>query len=450
MPEPKSRTARVAFTDAEIRTQALAQGVRDLRDMRYPELRLRLGQCRQRGSWWVVLGSTWHRLGRWPGLTAKGAVAALPGALARLAADPRASASAQAFATFGEVLEWQLDRQQRNRALSAKRKAGIKSMINRHLLPRLRDLPLIAGDKSTLDRLLFWPLQEQYKAGYVQQAYGVLAGALRKARRLDLIAANPMDGMAFKDFITARIEPKEPALRPYDLPPLLARLEQCYRTAPGDTLLALLMLCHGTRIGETRRALRRHVLLDHRVWIIPGDKAKNRHEHILPLTSQMVALLAAHFQWQQDRGIASAYLFPGKPGAPLSEKQASEVFVRLSQGEWTSHHLRKLARTCWTEMGVDHLIGEMLLNHTIKGVAAAYIHTQAEERKREALERWHAKLDSHGFARIHGMTDARPHETRNTSEAAPVATSGDSSHPEMRRMQNAAPPADQHHPGGQP
>lgn len=450
MADATMRTVRTQFTDAEIRAQALAQDVRDLRDMRYPELRLRLGQCRQRGSWWVVLGSTWHRLGRWPGLSAKGAVVALPGALARLAADPRASASAQAFATFGEVLEWQLDRQQRNRALSPKRKAGVKSMITRHLLPRLRDLQLIAGDKSTLDRLLFWPLQEQYKAGYVQQAYGVLAGALRKARRLDLIAANPMDGMAFKDFITARIEPKEPALRPYDLPSLLARLEECYRTTPGDTLLALLMLCHGTRIGETRRALRRHVLLEHRVWIIPGDKAKNRHEHILPLTPQVVALLTAHFQWQQDRGIASAYLFPGKPGAALSEKQASEVFVRLSQGEWTSHHLRKLARTCWTEIGVDHLIGEMLLNHTIKGVAAAYIHTQADERKRDALERWHAKLDSHGFARIHSKTEARSHEPRADIEASNGGASALFSHPERRRLQNAAPDTDQHHEGGQP
>ncbi|MDT4871946.1 hypothetical protein FQZ97_1071070 [compost metagenome] len=110
--------------------------------------------------------------------------------------------------------------------------------------------------------------------------------------------------------------------------------------------------------------------------------------------------------------------------------------MRLGQGDWTSHDLRKLARTCWTELGVDHLIGEMLLNHAIRGVAAAYIHTQAQEKKREALERWHAHLDSHGFGLIRAATDSRPHETRTTPEAASDKASGDSPHPKGGRLQS--------------
>ncbi|MNF82244.1 Prophage CP4-57 integrase [compost metagenome] len=272
----------------------------------------------------------------------------------------------------------------------------------------------------------------------MRQAYGVLASALRQARRLDLIAANPMDGVQFTDFVKERIQPREPGLRPFDLPVLVEGLVKHHQETPGETLLALLMLCHGTRIGETRQARWRHVLLKERLWIIPAVKAKCRAEHQLPLTDQVVALLTAHREWQRARGVETAFLFPGSPGSALSEKQASEVFVRLGQGNWTSHDLRKLARTCWTELGVDHLIGEMLLNHAIRGVAAAYIHTQAQEKKREALERWHAQLDRHGFGRIHGATFSRPHETGDGIAPANDKASGDSPHPKGWRLQNAA------------
>jgi integrase len=438
MTAPTMRTVRVDLSDAQIRAQAAHSDVRELRDMRHPSLRFRFSRDRSRGTWHVVLNGKWHKMGRYPGLTTKGALSVLPQVTARLAADPAGSGTAQGFRTIGEVLEWQLDRAQRNRTLSAKRKAAVKSVITCHLLPRVKDLLLAEANKSTLDRVLFWPLQEQYAVSYVRQVYGVLASALRQARRLDLLAMNPMDGVKFTDFVQERILPREPGLRPSDLAGLMDGLVKQHLADPEGTLLALLMLCHGTRIGETRQALWRHVLLEERLWIIPAVKAKSRAEHQLPLTDQVVALLAAHRDRQRARRSETAYLFPGLAGAALSEKQASEVFVRLGRGHWTSHDLRKLARTCWTELGVDHLIGEMLLNHAIRGVMAAYIHTQAQEKKREALEQWHAQLDSHGFGQIHGATESRPHETGAAVEAANDKASSDSPHPKEGRLQSAA------------
>ncbi|MGP9823776.1 tyrosine-type recombinase/integrase [Ectopseudomonas khazarica] len=430
------RTVRTQFTDAEIRAQAAHEDVRDLRDMRYPSLRFRFGRDRQKGTWHVVLGAKWHKVGRWPGLTAKAAIGALPAVTARLAADPAASASAGAFRTLDEVLTWHLERQERNRSLSAKRKAGIKSMITRHLVPSLKGVTLLETNKATLDRVLFWPMQEAYAAGYVRQAYGVLVSALRRAHRLGLVTHNPMGSMRFPDFVQERIVAKEAGLRPTDLPALLPRLQVHYERDPGATLLALLMLCHGTRVGETRQAKWRHVLLKDRRWIIPAVAAKSRAEHVLPLTDQVAALLEAHLERQRARGIESVYLFPGRAGKPLSEKQANEVFVRLGGDQWRSHDLRKLARTCWTELGVDHLIGELLLNHAIKGVQAAYIQTTAQDKKREALELWHGHLDSHGFASIHTMTFARPQAERTADEAAQRAGSGAFPLPQERRLQN--------------
>lgn len=398
-----AKTLYVRLSDAEIRRHAASEVV-TLRDPRYPMLRFRFHQDRARGSWHVVVGGAWRKAGNFPGLNAASMVEVLPKVVARLTAAQDSSSAASGFATLGAVLEWQLDRQLRNRALSEKRKATVKSMVGRHLLPRLSAVRVGEVNKALLDRLLFWPMQEEYSAGYVRQAYGILMGAMRQAHRLDLIPSNPMGSMRFTDFVRGKILPKPAGLRPDGTRSLLEKLADHYRKAPGEALLALLMLCHGTRLGETRSARWRDFWLEEAVWTIPAEDTKTRTEHQLPLTPQVMELLRRHRERQRQRGIESVYLFPGARGKPLSAGQATVLFQAISGGEWSSHDLRKLARTSWTEIGVDHLIGEMLLNHLMRGVVAAYIQTRARERKAEALQRWHDHLDTLGFGAIHGGT----------------------------------------------
>jgi antirestriction protein ArdC len=81
------------------------------------------------------------------------------------------------------------------------------------------------------------------------------------------------------------------------------------------------------------------------------------------------------------------------------------VFTRLGQGEWTSHDLRKVARTAWVDLGVDFLIGELLINHTMGQNVKTYIHSWVEVGKRDALEKWHSWLDGRGFAAIHTIAE---------------------------------------------
>ena len=65
--------------------------------------------------------------------------------------------------------------------------------------------------------------------------------------------------------------------------------------------------------------------------------------------------------------------------------------------------MRKLARTVWAEIGIDYLVGEMLLNHSMGTLAKTYIRTTADQLRRQALEQWHAWLDARGFAAAHGL-----------------------------------------------
>lgn len=399
-----SKTLTVTLSDAEIRRHA-AGDASQLRDTRHRELRFRYSTTdRTRGAWHVVFRQRWGKAGDYPGINTKTMLATLPAILARRAADASAKSTTTSWTTVGEVLVWYRDRMNRDRGLSAKRKASVRSALDRHLLPRLGEQRLDAVSKQLIDQQLMWPLQERYALSFVRSVYGVLAVAFRQALRLELLAANPLAALKLTDFVRTRIRPKPARLRGDDVPGLLGRLAERFEVEPAGSMLALMMLCHGSRLGETRLARWRHLNLEAGRWFIPAGDTKTKAEHTLPLTAQACALLRRYQRLQTAQGYTGPLLFPGSHGAPLSPSKANTLFTELAQGEWSSHDLRKVARTAWTDLGVDYLVGELLLNHAMKDLDATYIHTTAEALKRRALEAWHQQLDQHGLTALHTET----------------------------------------------
>ncbi len=408
-------SAAVKITDAEIKRQA-AGTVRDLRDVENRGLYLRFTRDRARASWYLVLKGKWNLVGSFPDLTAKQVVAALPGIRLRL--DAGTGSNLSKWVTTGELLDWYADRMARDRSLSSKRKKTGASLIKCHLKPLLGAVPLASVDKATLDDQFMWPAQEAIGIDYVRSAFQLLALAFRQAFKLRLIATNPMKDVKFSDFSKAKVGIKPSRLRGTQLQDLIARLLDAIESAPADGLLALMMLCHGTRIGETRQARWAHISLAEREWFIPAEHTKTGVEHHLPLTEQVRQLLISYRDIQRAGGYDGQFLFPSRSGNALSEGQASAVFVRLGQGEWTSHDLRKVARTGWADIGIDHLIGELLINHAMGHNVKVYIQSDVMSRKRDALEKWHAHLDSKGLDRIQTLTGFRSGDSGNALHAA--------------------------------
>jgi len=407
-------TAAVKITDPEIKRQA-AGTVRDLRDVENKGLYLRFGQDRSRPTWYLVRKRRWSWIGNFPDLNTKQVVAALPGI--RLRVEEGAATTLSKWDNVGDLLDWYADRMSKDRNLSAKRKKTGASAIKCHLKPRLGDTRLIDVDKAALDTLLMWPLQETLSIDYVRLVFQLMALAFRQAYRLGLITTNPMKDIKFSDFSKARVSVKPSRLRDVQLPDLLSQLAAVFEVEPRDAMLALLMLCHGTRIGESRLTQWPHMALAEGKWFIPGENTKTGVEHHLPLTDQICALLVRYREWQHANGYDGQYLFPARNGKPLSEGQASAVFTRLGKGEWTSHDLRKVARTGWADLGIDHLIGELLINHAMGHNVKVYIQSDVMSRKRDALERWHALLDSKGLSAIHKLTEDRFGDSGNSLEA---------------------------------
>ena len=317
--------------------------------------------------------------------------------------------------TTGDVVGWWVERLELNRSVSASYRRTMASLMRCHVLPALGSITLKRLTRAEVDDRLVWPMQQTHSPHTVHKAVQGLLKALALAARQKRIADNPLAGVGFRDFWSGKLQPKAAGLLPVCAPDLVQSLCAAFERQPLAGLLGLMMLAHGTRIGETTAARWQHISLTERVWIIPAQNTKTRQELVVPLTAQVCALLARYKQVQHVARQGSPWVFAGHSGKPLSATQASKLIAELSGGAWTSHDLRKLARTVWAEIGIDYLVGEMLLNHSVGMLAATYIRTTADQLRREALERWHDWLDERGFTAAHGMKNAG---TGFSSEAA--------------------------------
>lgn len=387
------QSIRAQISDAVIRRNT-TRPVRQISDTRFP-LKFRYSSNRARGSWFVVHNQSWRKIGTYPGMNASLAVKAVPGELAHLADNPGAdSAALGRFVLVDDLLSWYSTRALNARYLSKNRRGAIASIVRRHLSPKLGQLPWQTLNHDEVDRRLIQPMQQEYSLAYTRQVLDVLRLAYKQAQKLRQIDHNPIAGFSFADFIQAPIKPKDGRLRRQSLPRLVADLEPF---GAEYQMLVLLMLMHGTRIGETRAIRWDYIDWGDKTLVLPADITKTGESYRIPLTPYAVAMVKRYRAQQELRGYKGAYFFPNHRGGHISDTRAGTMVRAVSRGDWSAHDLRKLARTCWADLGVDYMVSERLLNHKLSGLDQAYIHTYVEAQKREALEKYHNWLRRTGL-----------------------------------------------------
>lgn len=311
------------------------------------------------------------------------------------------------FRTVGQVLTWWLGRLEKNRSVSASYRDTLGSLLRRHVIPALGKVPVKKLSRSMVDDDLIWPMQADGLSPHTaHKALQGLQAALKLADKQRRIKANPLASVCWADFWTGKLQPRAAGLLPMDVQRVLPAMCQALERDPVAGMLALMMLAHGTRIGETCRARWQHISLPDRIWVLPTQNTKTDAELVVPLTDQVCALLTRYRELQHPARRGSPWVFAMANGEPVSDSQASAMFRELSQRQWRSHDLRKVARTCWAELGVDYLVGELMLNHAMGKIASTYIKTGVDQARRDALERWHTWLDERGFINAHGLKSA--------------------------------------------
>ena len=411
-------SAVVKFSDTVIKRHLKEGVVTQLRDERFP-LRLRFNKARTGGTWFVVSykeGKTiWKKVAKYPLASFK----FLEPKLGDLCFGDTEKTIGSEWVTMDGLLEWYGQRISTNRTLSSERKATVKSAIKCHLMPRLGDVRIDDLNHNLIDSKLMWPMQAEYSLSHVESVWRILKAATNQAVKLKLIESNPLSKLKRVDFISGPIAPKGASLRADSLPgvfeALLGQPDQV-------KMLVLLMLLHGTRIGETRKAKWNHFDLSDRAWFIPQEDTKTRTAHRLPLTDLATQMLIEYRDAQQKSGSNSVYLFQGADKKGVSAVVASEWVRRVSQRKWSAHDLRKLARTAWADLGIDYMVGEMMLNHSPSKMDRAYIHTYAEKQVKNALEIYHGWLIDGGINVL--LTEKIPRFDKNDKTLNANSTKG--------------------------
>jgi integrase len=148
------------------------------------------------------------------------------------------------------------------------------------------------------------------------------------------------------------------------------------------------------RPGELRKAEWSEFDLDKAEWRIPAERMKARVLHIVPLSTQTVAILR---ELHPLTG-SGRYVFPSlrTTERPISENTINAGLRRLGYGgdQMTGHGFRSMASTLLNEQGWNRDAIERQLAHGERDeVRAAYNYAQYLPERRKMMQAWSDYLD---------------------------------------------------------
>lgn len=149
------------------------------------------------------------------------------------------------------------------------------------------------------------------------------------------------------------------------------------------------------RPGELRHAEWTEFDFKKAEWRIPAGKMKMKEQHIVPLSTQAIAILR---EIQALTG-TGRYVFPSErgDGRPMSENTINAALRRMgyAKDEMTGHGFRSTASTLLHELGLPHVVIERQLAHGERNkVSAACNFAEHLPERRKMMQTWADHLDT--------------------------------------------------------
>lgn len=272
--------------------------------------------------------------------------------------------------------------------------AKVLRAIERDLFPYLGTLPL---DDITPPQLLavFRRVEERgatESAHRLKQTtgqifrFGVATGRAQRDITPDL-----------KGALSTHRKKHFPAItEPHKVGRLLAMIDSYEGTATVRAALKLAPLVF-VRPKELRQAEWPEIDFDKAEWRIPGSKMKMGEDHIVPLSTQAIAILQDQFLLT---GGWNGYVFPSarSPRRPMSDNAILSAFrnMGISKDEMTGHGFRAMARTLLDEVLQERVeLIEHQLAHAVKdSLGRAYNRTTHLPQRKLMMQKWADYLDS--------------------------------------------------------
>jgi integrase len=197
-----------------------------------------------------------------------------------------------------------------------------------------------------------------------------------------------------------------------DLPEFLQKLQGYDGDLQTKIALRLLILTF-VRTIELRGAKWEEVNFEKAEWRIPAERMKMRETHIVPLSTQAIALFREQKRISGNRD----HIFPNrnKPAAFMSENTMLYAIYRLGyHSRTTGHGFRATASTILNERGFKSDVIERQLAHGERNrVRASYNRAQYLNERREMMQWWSDFLEGQLSAPKDGAWPGRAGSYRN-------------------------------------
>jgi integrase len=301
----------------------------------------------------------------------------------------RAITKAETGKTFGEMIKLY----DRRRLSTLRRGREMMLSIEKHLLPRWRDLSLSTITRGHI-REIVGELVDQGHRAAARRILEICKAFFSWAVEHDGITESPAADLRAKTLVGEKPK-RDRILTDQEWRALFAVLPEIgYPFAPGIELLART----GLRLNEVFAATESELDFDKRQWTIPAERMKNEQKFVVPLTAEMIEI----FKSLPDTG--GPCLFSTNNGrSPVTG--FSQLKTRLdglmarelgTVTPWTFHDIRRSARTQWSSLpipGADQ-VRELMMAHAQPTLHATYdLYAYLGERF-EGYRLWQQRLQS--------------------------------------------------------
>lgn len=296
---------------------------------------------------------------------------------------------------------------QNQRAKRPKRESTLiteRLYFDKTIVPALGKLKLADIPRATIEQFIN-DLTDNRSKGAGRHCYVILHSLYEFAIWKEITDRNPCRGLSKPQInqrkrVLTNTELKT-VWKVFSLPIDTPKLS----VSPNVACAILLAMVTLQRRGEVAQMNINELNFEDKLWIIPGNRAKNHHEHAVPLSNLAIELieLAMSLRIRQ-----SSFIFPSPQAnethdIPINPKAVTRAFARmrvaLNLSDVIPHDLRRTGATNLTSerLGFPRFIVSRVLNQMgdtggAAAVTGVYDRNEYLSEKRRALDAWSIRL----------------------------------------------------------